>query len=263
VLGALAAGAFAWWRAEQDQRADSKDIPADILDAPLLAVVPEFESVGAWAPAPTVTHVESAAAESFHFALSSLTFVLEQMDGRSVVVTSADPGDGKTVVALNLAVAAMKDGRSPLLIDADERRKGLTRLAGLSEHAAVGVAIGMGHRWTITPTEEIDFVASGRDLGGDTAGYFRTMEFRKELQSAMAGRDIVIIDTPPVMSASETADLASEVDAVVLVVNQGSPLRDIADARDRIALSGTPIVGYIFNRASSKDASYHYSVESK
>jgi Mrp family chromosome partitioning ATPase len=75
----------------------------------------------------------------------------------------------------------------------------------------------------------------------------------------MAGRDLVIIDTPPVMSASETADLAREVDGVVLVVREDAPLRDIADARDRINMSGTPILGYIFNRATSKEASYRYS----
>jgi tyrosine-protein kinase Etk/Wzc len=263
VLGTLAAGAFAWWKAEQDQRADSKDKPAHILDAPLLAVIPEFESVKAWAPAPTITHVDSPAAEAFHFALSSLSFVLDQIGGTSVVITSADPADGKTVVALNLAVVAMRDGRSPLLIDADERRRGLTFLAGLDDNDAIGVAIGLGHRWAITPTEEIDFIASGRDLDGDIGGYFRTAEFRKELQSAMAGRNLVMIDTPPVMFASETADLAGEVDGVVLVVREGSPLRDLEDARARIELSGTPIIGYIFNRASGTDTAYRYSYSGK
>jgi len=258
VLGALAAGAFAWWRAEQDQRADNKDVAADILSAPLLAVVPDFETVKAWGPAPTVTHPESRAAESYHFALSSLTFVLDQIGGHSVVVTSADPEHGKTVAALNLAVAAMKDGRAPLLIDADERKRGLTRLAGLDDSQGMNGAVGRGHRWSITPTEQLDFIASGRDLSGDTAGYFRSSVFRKDLSQAMAGRDIVLIDTPPVMSASETADLAGEVDGVVLIVRENSPLRDIADARDRIALTGTPIVGYIYNRASTRDAAYGY-----
>jgi len=258
VLGALAAGAFAWWRAEQDQRADNKDVAAEILDAPLLAFVTEFESVRAWAPAPTVTHPESRAAESYHFALSSLTFVLDQIGGNSVVITSADPEDGKTVAALNLAVAAMKDGRSPLLIDGDERRKGLTKLAGLGETQGINGAVGLGHRWSITPTEHIDFIASGREMHGDTAGYFRSSQFRKDLSRSMSGRDIVLIDTPPVMSASETADLAGEVDGVVLIVRENSPVRDIADARDRIALTGTPIVGYIYNRASTKDGAYGY-----
>ena len=258
ILGALAAGAFAWWRAEQDQRADNKDVAAGILNAPLLAVVPEFEAVKAWPPAPTVTHPDSRAAESYHFALSSLTFVLEQIGGHSVVITSADPADGKTVAALNLAVAAMKDGRSPLLIDADERKRGLTHLAGFEETQGNNGAVGNGHRWAITPTEHIDFIASGRNIDGDTAGHFRSTTFRKDLSRAMAGRDIVLIDTPPVMSASETADLAGEVDGVVLIVRENSPVRDIADARDRIALTGTPIVGYIYNRDSTKDTTYGY-----
>jgi protein-tyrosine kinase len=75
----------------------------------------------------------------------------------------------------------------------------------------------------------------------------------------MAGRQLVIIDTPPVMFASETADIAAEVDGVVLVVREGSPLRDLEDARSRIELSGTPIIGYIFNKASATDTAYRYS----
>ena len=149
------------------------------------------------------------------------------------------------------------------LIDADERRRGLTFLAGLNEEDAIGGAIGLGHRWRITPAEDVDFIASGRGLDGDIGGYFRTAEFRKELQSAMVGREFVLIDTPPVMFASETADLAREVDGVVLVVREGSPLRDLEDARDRIELSGTPIVGYIFNRASTADTAYRYSYNKK
>jgi tyrosine-protein kinase Etk/Wzc len=151
----------------------------------------------------------------------------------------------------------------PLLIDADERRRGLKFLAGLDDDDAIGVAIGLGHRWAITPTEEVDFIASGRGLDGDIGGYFRTAEFRKELQSAMVGRSLVMIDTPPVMFASETADLAAEVDGVVLVVREGSPIRDLQDARDRIELSGTPIIGYIFNRASTTDTNYHYRYGNK
>jgi Mrp family chromosome partitioning ATPase len=259
VLAALASGVYAWWRAERDQRADNKDIPAAILGAPLLAVVPEFESVQAWAPAPTVTHPDTAAAEAYNFALSSLSFVLDQTGGRSVLITSPSAADGKTSAALNLAVAAMKDGRSPLLIDGDERAGGLTRLAGIETNGHQSGPVGHGVSWAITPSDHLDFIAAGRNLEGDTAGYFRSVEFRKGLHSVMEGRDLVLIDSPPVMSASETADLAAEVDAVVLVVRENESLHEIADARDRLLLSGTPIVGYIFNRATHKTDNYSYS----
>ena len=67
----------------------------------------------------------------------------------------------------------------------------------------------------------------------------------------------MIIDAPPVMSASETAEIAGEVDAVVMVVDRGTPIRELQDAKDRIEISGTPIVGYIFNRAEHKSDGYY------
>ena len=257
VLASLAAGAFAWWRAEQDQRADTKDVPARILDAPLLAAIPEFGLAKAWAPAPTITNPESPASEAYHFAMSSLSFVLEQTGGRSVVITSASPGDGKTVTSLNLAIAAMKDGRRVLLIDGDERMQGLTVLAGISDHPSPNGRLGHGYEWPITPEESVDFIAAGRDLGSDVSGYFRSVEFREAFAAVTADRELVLVDAPPVMSASETAELARDVDGVVIVVDRGTPLRILQDAKERLRLTGTPIIGYIFNRADTNADGYY------
>ena len=143
-----------------------------------------------------------------------------------------------------------------LLVDGDERVAGLTRLAGVEMTGSRNGAVGTGVLWTITPKEHIDFIAAGRVDEGDTAGHFRSTEFRKGLHDAMAGRDLVIVDSPPVMSAPETADLAREVDGVVMVVREDARMSDLADARDRIALTGTPIIGYIYNRATSRIDSY-------
>jgi Mrp family chromosome partitioning ATPase len=164
------------------------------------------------------------------------------------------------VTALNLAIAAMKDGRHPLLIDGDERARGLTKLADIEEATpSTNGSVGVVYRWRITPEESIDFIPANRQLGPDVSGYFRSVEFRRGLQEAMQGREIVIIDAPPVMAAAETAELAGEADAVVFVVEKDSRVRKIADARDRIALTGTPIVGYVFNKAEpSTDSYYHY-----
>ncbi len=257
VLGAIAAGAFAWWRAEQDQRADSKEAAASVLDAPLLATVPDYSSVKAWAPAPTISHPESPASEAYHFALSSVSFVLADLDGNSILITSVNPNEGKTVTALNLAVAAMRGGRKPLLIDGDERMRGLTKLAGVDPNGGTEAPIGQEVNWAVTADESIGFVAAGRDLGNDISGYFRSVPFRRGLQKAIADHDLVIIDGPPVMAASETAELAAEVDGVVLVVEMGTALRQLADARDRIEMSGTPIIGYIFNKAEASAAGYY------
>ena len=264
VLGFIAAGAWAWWRAENDQRADDRNTPAAILDAPLLAVVPEYGDVGAQGPNPADANPESGAAEAYHFAVSSLSFALEQVEGTSVVITSSAPGDGKSVTALNIAFAAAKDGRRPLLIDADERARGLTRLSGLgigrgltdlTPGSSIADVIG---DWQMLNNTSLSFVPAGSRLDDTAAAYFRSVAFRQSLPALVEGYDMAIIDTPPVMSAAETTDIAAQADGVVLVVTQGTPLRDLHDARQRLSISRTPILGYIFNRARGSTGAYGY-----
>jgi capsular exopolysaccharide synthesis family protein len=264
VLGVIAAGAWAWWRSEQDLRADDRNTPAAILDAPLLAVVPEYADVGANGPNPADAHPESGAAEAYHFAVSSLSFALEQIGGKTVVITSAAPGEGKSVTALNVAFAAAKDGRRPLLIDADERARGLTRLSGL------GIGLGLTDLTNGRPTEDVigdwqmlndstlPFVPAGSRLDDSAAAFFRSTTFRDALPQLTADYDMVIIDTPPAMSAAETTDIAAQSDGVVLVISHGTPVRDIHDARQRLEISRTPILGYIFNRARGSTGAYGY-----
>jgi len=266
VLGGLAAGAWAWWRAEQNQVADDRNVPALVLDAPLLAAVPDYKSVDATGPIPIITSPTSGAAEAYQFALSSLGFALEGIRGRSVLITSTGQGDGKTATALNLAIAASHDGRKPLLIDADERAQGLTRLSGLQDKLGISDLNGSGniegslHRWEMVDTTGIDFVPAGTGGPSNIASFFRSDGFKSAIGDLLADRDMVIIDSPPVMAAAETTDIAAAADAIVLVVEEGTPLRNLDDARQRLMMSGTPIIGYIFNRATPKSgmAGYGY-----
>ena len=60
------------------------------------------------------------------------------------------------------------------------------------------------------------------------------------------------------MSAPEAADIAAAVDGIVFVVAEGTRLADLEDARVRLAMSETPIIGYIFNGATSKSDGHRY-----
>ncbi len=215
-------------------------------------------------PAPTITEPASGASEAYRFALSSLRFALEAVRGRSVLVTSVAAGDGKTVAALNLAVVAAHNGLSALLVDADERVRGLTRLADLEAQPGVsnlddpGSIQRFAQRWVLADGTQIDIVPAGTGLSGSALSILSPPKFRKVLPGLLEGRDIVIIDSAPAMAAAETADLAATVDAIVLVVAEGTSLNTLADARHRLNMSGTPIVGYIFNRATQKSAASDY-----
>ena len=104
----------------------------------------------------------------------------------------------------------------------------------------------------------LPFVPAGSRLDDSAAAYFRSSAFRDALPQLAVGYDMVIIDTPPAMSAAETSDIASQADGVVLVVSAGTPLRDLHDARQRLSISRTPILGYVFNRAKGSTGAYGY-----
>jgi len=263
ILGLLAAGAYAWWRAERTQSAESRHDAAPVLGAPLLGEVPDFAAVGSEGMIPTVTAPGSTVAEAYQFIVSSLEFALNG-SGPVVVITSADQGDGKTVSALNLAVAAAKDGRKVLLVDADERVRGLTRYSGgapepgLTDLAGGTVSIDSCTRtWPVADGVVVPLIPAGRNLG-DTAGFFRTGAFRTAMTQISKSADIVLIDTPPLLAVSDASAVAARADGIILVVAKGTPLRHLEDVRDRLEFVGTPLLGYIFNRSDPNDPKYGY-----
>ena len=259
IVGLLGAAVWAWWHADRNQVADDRNAPAVALDAPLLATVPDFKSVGVKGPAPTLTDPFSRAAEAYRFAASSLRFALDAAGGSIVLITSTSPADGKSVTALNIAIAAMIDKHDVLLVDADNRAQGLSRLAGFdvenspTEIEGSGVGEDRIITWALSSDLNVPLIPARSDVSGNGAAVnFRSPRLRASFHALLADRDLVIIDSPPVMAAAETADIATLADGIVMVVTEGTPLRHLTEARNRVSMSGTPIIGYIFNRATPR-----------
>lgn len=259
ILALLATGAFAWWRHGQVQAVDDPHDPAEVLRAPLLGEVPRFDSsVGGLGPMPTVGAAYSRAADAYHFVVASLDFALDTSTANTIMLTSAKPGDGKTVTALNVATAASVAGRQVVLVDADKRQRGLTRLtardgaAGLAE-LADGVAPLESCVDAITVQEDrvLPFVPAGHRVE-DPASFFRTMRFRRALHRLRDYGDLTIIDTPPLLAVADTSAIAAHVDGIVIVVDRGTPRRMLEDLRHRLDFVGAPVLGYVFNRSDPR-----------
>lgn len=265
VLGALAMGGLAWWRADETATADDRNDAATILRAPLLGRVPHLEELGA-GTVPTVTDPTGPAAEAFHFLVGGLEHALGGLAGRTVLVTSAGPADGKTVTTLNLAIAAAQDGREVILLDADTRRRGLTRRLDIDD-AGGGLpelARPEGRLEDVLVPARIDDdrvvpIVPAVDMGDDTAAFFRTPDFRAALEKVRGLADLTLIDSPPMLLASDAAAIAASADGIVVVVQRGTPLRQLEELRDRLDLIGTPVVGYVFTKARlGGDGYYDY-----
>jgi Mrp family chromosome partitioning ATPase/capsular polysaccharide biosynthesis protein len=251
IFGAALATGVAWWRTAASRQAELPGDVAPALGAPLLGEIPDFARVGVSGQQPTVDEPLSPAAEAFQYVASSLTFALAESEGgRSILVTSVEPGDGKSVVTLNLAVATARDGRRTIVVDADKRRSGLTRLCGLVPEKDL-----VNKRLQLAPELDISLVSIGVGVT-DPAGFFRTNRFRTALASVKERGDLVLVDAPPLLSVPETSVIAAQVDGIVVVIPQGTPIRRIEELRERLEFIGTPVFGYVYNRSRTSLRSY-------
>ena len=113
-----------------------------ILGVPLLGETPRLDVKLRGTGAPSSPPKDPVAAEAYHVVLAALEHALSKVGGKVVAVASAGPGDGKTLAVLNLALAARREGRKVLLVDADERTRQLSQLCRDGEQFDV---IGVSH----------------------------------------------------------------------------------------------------------------------
>lgn len=264
VLGIAVAVAGAWLLEGRRRSADDVQDAAAVLRAPLLGTVPDFRDVGVSGDLPVLTDPRSAAAEAYHLVVLSIQASLPDDGGRGAVilVTSAEPGDGKTVTAMNLAIAAGHGDRDVALVDGDARMRGLSRLAGrngdqglMELQEAEDVLSWWEYRYAIDGTDGLEFVPAGGHID-DPPSFFQSSGFERVVQRFRDHADITLIDSPPLLAVSDTLAIARQVDAIVFVVRRGISLDALTEARRQLAFVEAPVLGYIVNRVDTRHAPY-------
>jgi protein-tyrosine kinase len=162
--------------------------------------------------------------------------------GRRLLITSAHPGEGKTFVALNLALSLALDESVPtLLFDADTVRAALTRKLGLVPAADEGPVL---YRADNLPLAIVPVFVS-HDRPGAGAEHRQVLDV---LERTSADHRLVVIDSPPLVAMTDAAYVAQAVDHVVLVVGSGMTTPD--DIAHAVELLGRrPNVSLVLNRA--------------
>jgi Mrp family chromosome partitioning ATPase/capsular polysaccharide biosynthesis protein len=265
LLGLLVAGVWAWWAAARNQRAEGRGDPARILGAPLLGEVlalpaPRASAGGAAALFPPP---ESTVADAYHVVVASLDHELAGVGGSSVAVTSVGLGDSRTLTMLSIAAAASEENRNVLLIDADERTRRLSELS--SPHKVE--AEGNGQALRSQPGERLDadnylrrlvytgssmvlpITHNGFDPDSRTSSY-RVPDVGQALSAVGQLFDLVLIDTPAVLAASDALSVAGQADGIVLLLPYRVLLRNLREVQERLTFVKTPLLGYVYVRPS-------------
>jgi capsular exopolysaccharide synthesis family protein len=217
----------------------------------------------------TYVHKGSALAESFRATLTSILFSGHNGNRpRMLVVTSANPGEGKTTVASNLAVAMAEIGQRVLLVDADLRKPrvhdifGVANTYGLTDLLRNRTVDGDSLDEAIqepTAVPGLSVLPSGPPTAA--ASNLLHSPALPELMKRFKGRfDMVLIDTPPMLQMPDARVAGRLADAVVLVVRADSTTRDAAvAARQRFADDSTRVLGTILNDWNPKKPGSGYS----
>lgn len=211
-----------------------------------------------------IVHQEprSSAAECCRTVRTNLTFMSADRPLNSMLVTSAGPREGKTTVAVNLAIAVAQSGKRVLLIDTDMRRPRLHRVFGMSAELGISSVL-VGERRLeacVQPTQVPNlFILACGPLPPNPSELLHTPQFRALVAEATERFDRVILDSPPLGAVTDAAIIGAQVDGAIFVVRCRQTSRDAMIAALRqLRDVGAHIVGAVLNQVNLSDQPYAY-----
>jgi capsular exopolysaccharide synthesis family protein len=182
------------------------------------------------------THPMSMAAESCRTVRTNLMFMAAESPNKTMVVTSANPKDGKTTVATNIAIALAQSGQRVLLVDADLRRPRIHKAFDLDNRTGLTNAL-VGERSLSQVTVDVGIdklsVVTCGPLPPNPAELLHTKQFSRLLEEAASQYDRVIFDSPPLRAVTDAAILAPQCGGALLVVRANATTRDAVIAAIR------------------------------
>lgn len=222
------------------------------LDESRLRNIPEGSPMD---PSAVAFHLpRSRPAEAFRRVRTALCFGPLGSGHRVIQVTSPTAGDGKSTLALNLAISMATSGKKTILLESDFRRPRVHKLTGVPN--AVGVVevlrgeVELDDAIQSTPAADLFALPCGR-LPKDPAELLTRPEYERLLQVLREKFDYVIIDTPPVLAVSDPSGVAPRADGVIVCFRLTKDTRDLGrrtldQLRDVGArLAGLVVIGVV------------------
>lgn len=245
-----------------DRTIRTADHVAELTDSPVLASI-GFDNDIRSAPLLTDLGGFAARTEAFRLLRTNLQFIDLDHQPRCLVITSAVPGEGKTMTSTNLAVALAQTGRNTLIIDADLRRPRVATTLGLDP--AIGLTTALVGKTEIHDAIQVHeasglhVLASGAKPPNPTEILQSkiTQDLIRRLRSSY---DMVIIDAPPLLPVADASVLAKLADGVIIVARHGKTTKDqVNEAINRLNQVGARLYGVVVNMVAKRAiGSYYY-----
>jgi polysaccharide biosynthesis transport protein len=201
--------------------------------------------------------------ESIRNLRTSITFAMDGARPQSILVSSAVPGEGKSTISANLAVALAQLGKRVLLIDADLRRPKLHHFFAIENGDGLAGFLPGRQDWRTfvhsTEVRGLNLIVSG-GMPPNPAELLSSDRMRDLIRQARTHFDVVIVDSPTLLHMADSRVLASYVEAVVLVVRSGfTPKKLVKQAFASVRSVSDRFVGIVLNQVDLTNEEYSYS----
>ncbi|WP_412063071.1 GumC family protein [Rubrivirga sp. IMCC45206] len=205
----------------------------------------------------------STASESYRALRTNIQFSRPDVVVQTILVTSSNPGEGKSVTSSNLAVVFAQAGRRVLLVDADLRRPTVHKKLGLPREPGLVQQMFSEDRIDPAQIEQLAddlYVLPAGQLSPNPSELIGSKRMRDLIADMREVFDIVIFDAPPVLAATDAVLLSTQCDATLLIVRAGETKDyELESATTALADVGTQVSGYVLNAFDVRNAyGYRY-----
>jgi capsular exopolysaccharide synthesis family protein len=204
----------------------------------------------------TISDPRSPISEAYRTLRTNLDFASLDQALKSIIVTSAGVGEGKSTTLANLAVVSAQAGRKVILVDADLRRPTLHQLFDLSNEAGLTTMVLDESTLASPPIQETGIedlsVLTSGPLPPNPAELMGSRRMTEVIVALAEWAEQIFFDTPPVVAVTDAAVLATKVDGVLLVVSSGKTRREYArTAVQRLEQVNARLVGTVLTNVQA------------
>jgi capsular exopolysaccharide synthesis family protein len=211
-----------------------------------------------------IVHQEakSPIAEAYRTLRTNIQFVKAGEEVKTVMMTSAGPGEGKSTTAANLAVAMAQSGKKVVIIDCDLRKPVQHRIFGKMNKGLTNYLVENIDPASLLVETEVDnlYILPSGPIPPNPSELLSSGKMLELLSYCKTQFDFVIVDAPPVVAVTDACVLASKIDGIILVLGAGQVRPEMAQkAKELITRANGHILGVILNRVEiDADHAYYY-----
>jgi capsular exopolysaccharide synthesis family protein len=208
-------------------------------------------------------HPTSSLAEAFHILRTAILLSTAPQPPQALLITSAQPGEGKTCTALNLSIGLAQRGVPVVLVDADMRRPGVSSPLGISSNGA-GLSTILSGAHTLDeslrqyePVPNLWILPAGPEAP-NPADLLSSPTMREVLRELRGRFTHVVLDSAPLLLVTDATVLSGMVDGTVLVVESGvMARRGLARAQKILQSAGGRVLGGVLNKWDARSEGYY------